>query len=166
MPPPWSRPLEIDRLSRGGAVFDFDLSLADLPRLISRSPEVGGSVRGAVRFGRSAGAAVADLTVEGAATLRCQRCLQPMQWPLRSSVRVALLASETEAQALPEEIEPMLAPEGRIRIVDLVEEEVLLALPIVPLHAEVCTELPHEPPGREQQTQQPFARLGELLSHK
>ncbi len=171
MPSPWSKPLDIDRLSRSGAEFDFDIPLADLPRLGARSVGIGGSVRGAVRFGRRSGTAVADLSLTGAAALQCQRCMQPMEWPVQSTVRVALLASAAEASALPEEIEPMLAPEGRISIADLVEEELLLALPIVPLHeGGGCAAAPGTPTGaqeaREPATQRPFARLGDLLSHK
>ncbi len=171
MPSPWSKPLDIDRLSRSGAEFDFDIPLAALARLGARNVGIGGSVRGAVRFGRQSGTAVADLSLTGGAALQCQRCMQPMEWPVQSTVRVALLASAAEAGALPEEIEPMLAPEGRISIADLVEEELLLALPIVPLHESGgCAVPPGTPTGaqeaREPATQRPFARLGDLLSHK
>ena len=36
---------------------------------------------------------------------------------------------------MPEELEPVLRPEGRISVGELVTEELLLSLPIVPLHA-------------------------------
>ena len=170
MPPPGSKPLAIDRLCRDGAEVDFDLPLAALPRLDSRIERTGGSVRGAVRFGRQSGIAVADLSLQGEAMLRCQRCMQPMRWPVRSTVRVALVASAAEAGALPEELEPVLAPDGRIRIADLVEEELLLTLPIVPLHESADCAAPGEPSGPqaadEPAAARPFARLGELLSHK
>lgn len=92
--------------------------------------------------------------------------MQAMELLLRSTVRVALLASAEEAGALPEEIEPMLAPDGRLSVADLVEEELLLALPIVALHeAGKCPQRTTAAP-REPATQRPFARLGELLSHK
>ena len=165
MSPPWSKPLDVDRLSRGGAEVDFDIPLTALPRLASRTG-IGGSVRGNVRFGRQSGAAVAELSLGGAARLQCQRCMQAMELLLRSTVRVALLASAEEAGALPEEIEPMLAPDGRLSVADLVEEELLLALPIVALHeAGKCPQRTTAAP-REPATQRPFARLGELLSHK
>ena len=169
MPPPWSKPLEVDRLSRGGAEVEFDIPLAALPRLVSRSAGIGGSVQGVVRFGRQSGAAVLDLSLEGVAMLQCQRCMQSMELPVRSAVRVALLASAAEAGALPEAVEPMLAPEGRISVADVVEEELLLALPIVALHEAGACPARTAADGREPappETQRPFARLGELLSHK
>ena len=171
MSPPWSKPLDVDRLSRGGAEVEFDILLAALPRLASRAG-IGGSVRGSVRFERRSGVAIADLSLAGAVRLHCQRCLQAMELAVRSTVRVALLASAEEGGALPEEIEPMLAPDGRISVADLVEEELLLALPIVALHeAGDCparTAADERGPAGpdDQATQRPFARLGELLSHK
>ena len=152
-------------------MLDFDIALAQLPRLSARAELMGGSVQGTVRFGRDAGRAVADVALEGAARLRCQRCMQPMALPLSAQVKVALLASEAEANALSEAFEPVLAADGRISLAELIEEEVLLSLPIVPMHAaeERCEPLENaggasEPPAET--TQRPFARLGELLSHK
>lgn len=172
MPQPWSKPLDVDRLSRGAAALDFDVALAQLPRLGSRAELIGGSVRGTVRFGRDAGRAVAQVSLEGTAQLRCQRCMQPMAVPLSASAHVALLASAAEGNALPEALEPVLAPGGRISLAELIEEEVLLSLPIVPRHDGQgwCEPLEDSGDGSEQAdastTQRPFASLGELLSHK
>lgn len=165
---PGSKSLDVDRLCGSGAEVEFDIPLTALPRLGSRDG-MGGSVRGTARFGRQSGRPVADLSLEGAATLQCQRCMQAMELPLRSAVRVALLTSAADAGTLPEEIEPTLVPDGRVRVADLVEEELLLALPIVALHG--AGECPAQAgadarePARPE-TQRPFARLGELLNHK
>ena len=172
MPQPWSTPLDVDRLSRGAAAVDFELPLVQLPRLQSRAELLGGSVRGMVRFGRDAGHAVAEVSLGGTAELRCQRCMQPMVLLLRARTQVALLASEAEANTLAAGIEPVLASDGRISLGELVEEEVLLSLPIVPMHDSDAQCQPLEAVGTaggqptEAATQRPFAQLGELLSHK
>ncbi len=172
MPQPWSKPLEVDRLSRGSAVLDFDIALAQLPRLSSRVELLGGHVQGHVRFGRDAHRAVAEVSFEGEAQLRCQRCMRPMALPLSAHTSVALLGSAAEADTLAGAFEPVLASEGRISVAELVEEEVLLSLPIVPMHAgqEQCRPLEQTGPAEQQPaeaaTQRPFAGLGELLSHK
>jgi uncharacterized protein len=174
MSPPWSKPLDIDRLADGEADIDFAVPLAELPRLRSQLASVDGMVRGRVHFTRESGFAVAALTLSGAATLACQRCLQPMTEPVNSSVRVALIAAEAEARGVPEHLEPVLAPGGRTTVGELVEEELLLALPIVPLHAQAsdcaapvsapeqggAAQVSHTP---EQTTQRPFAQLDKLL---
>lgn len=169
MSPPWSKPLDIDRLADGEADIDFAVPLAELPRLRSQLASVDGSVRGRVHFTREAGIVVADLTMSGAASLECQRCLHAMTEPVDSAVRVALITAEADASRVPEHLEPMLAPGGRVTVGELVEEELLLALPIVPLHAQAseCAVAVDAPAvsaeAPEQTTQRPFAQLDKLL---
>jgi uncharacterized protein len=174
MSPPWSKPLDIDRLADGEADVDFAVPLAELPRLRSQLTSVEGMVRGRVHFTRESGFVVADLTLGGAATLACQRCLQLMTEPVQSAVRVALITAEADASRVPEHLEPVLALGGRITAGELVEEELLLALPIVPLHAQASdcavpvdgsavSGAPLVADGPEQTTQKPFAQLDKLL---
>lgn len=170
MSPPWSKPLDIDRLADGEADIEFAVPLAELPRLRSQLASVEGMVRGRVHFTRESGFAVADLTLSGAADLVCQRCLKPMSEPVDSKVRVALITAESDISRVPEHLEPVLAAGGRVTVGELVEEELLLALPIVPLHDEEaggCAVRDDEPAARadepEQTTQRPFAQLSELL---
>ena len=59
-----------------------------------------------------------------------------MQVPIASSAHVALIVSESEADRVPPEFETVHVPENRVRVRDLVEEELLLTLPISPLHEE------------------------------
>ncbi|HEX3845106.1 MAG TPA: YceD family protein [Steroidobacteraceae bacterium] len=172
MPPPWSQPLDADRLARGEAAIDFDVPLAELPRLKSRIPGVGGSVQGCARFGRQSRFAVAELLLAGTATLQCQRCMQAMELSVDSTTHVALILTEADAADVPEGLEPVLARDGRISVGELVEEELLLALPIVPLHEQLsdCAVPPAAPlvagEAPEHVTQRPFEGLGDLLRHK
>jgi uncharacterized protein len=167
MSEPWSRPLDVDRLADEEAEVEFAVALSELP---AGPAGLKGSVAGRARFTRSQGLAVAVLTVRGTATLECQRCMQPMTVPLDSEVRVALLASEADAARVPADFEPVLAPGGRTSIGELIREELLLTLPIVPLHEapEACApaSAPAEPAAREEpapETHKPFARLAELM---
>ena len=169
MSPPWSKPLDIDRLADGEADVDFAVPLAELSRLRSQIASVEGLVRGRVHFTRESGFVVANLSLSGAASMTCQRCLEAMTEPVESTARVALITSEADASRVPEHLEPVLAAGSRVTIGELVEEELLLALPIVPLHAEasdcvVAEEVPAvkvEVP--EPTTQKPFAQLDQLL---
>jgi uncharacterized protein len=132
--PPWSQPLDVDRLADGGAAIEFAVPLAELSGLRSLRAGLGGSVKGHAHFGREEGMPVADLTFSGTATLQCQRCLQPMERLLESASRIALIASAAEAAPAPADREPVLAAGGRISVGELLTEELLLLLPIVPLH--------------------------------
>jgi len=167
MSPPWSRPLEVDRLADGGADVDFAVPLAELSGLRSKLASVTGSVHGRVNFKREASVAVAQLALSGVATLECQRCMRPMQVPLDTVVRVGLIAREADVGQVPADLEPVLAAGGRISIGELITEEMLLTLPIVPLHGEgeQCRAAPAPGVVQEQgeATHKPFARLAELL---
>jgi uncharacterized protein len=89
---------------------------------------------------------------------------------VEAATEVGLIASEADAGRVPEELEPVLAPEGRLSVGELVEEELLLTLPIVPLHSQaeggacVVADAPSlATNGREEEVQRPFAQLAELL---
>jgi uncharacterized protein len=167
MSPPWSRPLDVARLADGGAEVDFAVALAELTGLRSLRAAAAGSVHGRVRFTRERGIAVAELALGGSATLECQRCMRPMHIPLESLSRLALVSSEAEAAGVPAELEPVRAEGGRISIGGLVTEELLLTLPIVPLHADAadCAGVAAAgAAGAERpDTQRPFAQLAELM---
>lgn len=154
----------MDRLADGEAEVDFAVPLAELRGLTAG---VAGSVAGRARFARARGLPVAELTVRGVATLACQRCMQPMSVPVDTVVRVALVASEDDVARVPADLEPVLAPGGRISIGELVAEELLLALPIVALHdeGESCAAAPAAvgTVATGQETHKPFARLADLL---
>lgn len=154
----------MDRLADSGAEVDFAVPLSQLPGVAAG---VAGSVAGRASFARAQGLPVAELTVRGAATLECQRCMQPMSVPIDTIVRVALVASEADVARVPPELEPVLAPGGRVSIGALLTEELLLTLPIVALHGEgePCAASPAQTAAGEpaQDTHKPFARLADLL---
>jgi uncharacterized protein len=68
----------------------------------------------------------------------CQRCLEPMPVEVKSEVRLGIVRRESEAVALPPEYEPLQVDGERISLLSVVEDELILALPVAPLH----------PPGR------------------
>ena len=162
----WSQPLEVDRLADRGADIDFAVPLAELSGLRELRAGLAGSVRGRVHFGREEDLPVADLQFSGAVSLQCQRCLQPMEQPVAVDSRIALVGSEAQAGRVPPEREPVLAPGGRISIGELLTEELLLLLPIVPLHEDLERCSGEAAPAErtfQGETQRPFANLGDLL---
>ena len=75
--------------------------------------------------------------------LQCQRCLQPMGQVLAVDRRLRFVRGEDEAARLDEELEDdVLALLPRHDLRDLVEDELILALPLVPLHASCPEPLP------------------------
>ena len=108
------------------------------------------------------------LTVSTPVWLTCQRCLQAMALPLTLNRRLRFVSGESQAEAMDAELEDdVLALSRSLDLRDLVEDELLLALPLVPRH-EVCPQplpmaadldvLPDEPAGKPN----PFAALRSL----
>jgi uncharacterized protein len=100
------------------------------------------------------------LKVIGALQLTCQRCLGALEFPLQLEVALRL-ATQAEMDAEPLEAEgPESILAGKeMRVQALVEDEVLLAIPIAPRH-EACAGNPAETEGRKQT---PFAGLRGLM---
>ena len=106
------------------------------------------------------------IEAETEVTLECQRCLQPMRGPLRARRRIFFVEGEDAAAALDaENDDDVLALVPALDLQALVEDELLLALPIVPRH-EVCPEpLPRafvEDEGTPIPEDSPFAVLSAL----
>lgn len=163
----WSKRRDIDPLADGQARIEFEIPLTEFARL-QLPPGTGNEVAaGSVQFSRDQGFVAADLEVSASVPLICQRCLTELRHPVDSRSRVMLIGGEAEADSVPAGVETMLAHERRISLRELVEEELLLSVPIVPLHedARLCAAtLPREDAPREEpNVQRPFERLGELL---
>jgi uncharacterized protein len=99
--------------------------------------------------------------------LCCQRCLGPAAHELLVDRWLRFVADEVQAEALDADSDDdVLVLERFIDLVDLVEDEFLLGLPVVPRH-EVCPQplpLPKDPAGLPdaESAPHPFAALAAL----
>ena len=170
----WSKLLEIGPLADGHEQVDFSIPLKEFPRVLPLLAEPDGVARGRVEFAREGRIAVASVKLSAEVTLECQRCLSPLKVPVSAAGRAALVASAAEAERVPQDLEAVLAPDYRISLRDLVEEELLLALPLVPRHenegcASASAGTQAEPDATTQpagETHRPFDQLAELLKRQ
>lgn len=70
--------------------------------------------------------------------LQCQSCLQGLDWPVDISFRLGVVASLQEADRLEIDCEPLLFEGEKISLNELIEDEILLALPDYPKHDYDC----------------------------
>jgi len=159
----WSKPRDVGALADEQADLELAIPLAEFSRVRARLGALEGTISGHVQFGRDGGFAVAALEVAGTVPLVCQRCLKLMPWKIDGRALVALIAADSQADRVPEHLEPMLAAGGKISLRDLFEEELLLALPIVALHSDARGCEPAARADEDSAVQRPFERLGELL---
>ena len=106
-----------------------------------------------------------ELQAEADVPLQCQRCLQAMSEALRVQRRFRFMRSEEEALRLDEDSEDdVLVLPARLDLLELLEDELILALPIVPRH-EVCPTplpMPVQADAAEAPAPNPFAALAAL----
>lgn len=155
-------------LADEGRRVELAVPVKRLVRIAEQLASPDGVVKAQVDLSREAGQIIASVAFETELTLRCQRCLGPMPQRLQGASRVALVESEARTAEVPPELETALAPAGRIALAELVEEELMLALPAAPRHAEgQCPAARPEARESEASTvQRPFANLGELLGNR
>ena len=146
--------------------------LVDLPRLAADEPtgsdvsgrEVQWSVTGERRIGAGSEAQTwLHLHAHAEVLRECQRCLQPVALALEVDRPLRFVQGEERAAALDAELDEDVLPlEPRLDLRELVEDELILVLPIVPCH-EVCPEpLPLPEAEEESVAENPFAVLAGL----
>ena len=114
-------------------------------------------------------------SVKGTLQLVCQRCLQDMQLPVDSHFSIAFLKGEIRKdgadETLSERYDIFEVEEERVCLKDVIEDELLLLLPQVPMHTapacEIETEFGDETDVIEaQEKENPFAILATLKTDK
>lgn len=107
-----------------------------------------------------------NLTASGQVALTCQRCLKPVHEDLDIDRWIRFVDTEAEAAAMDvDSDDDVLALPRHLDARELIEDELLLALPLVPRH-EVCPEpLPQVADDAEPELEErpnPFAKLAAL----
>lgn len=104
--------------------------------------------------------------VEAAVEVTCQRCNKPMQLHLDASFSYAPVYRRQQEEDIPQMYEPVKLNElGEVMLHEIVEDELLLALPIVTMHAEQDCEVDRnamtygELPAEAEERANPFAVL-------
>jgi Predicted metal-binding, possibly nucleic acid-binding protein len=104
-------------------------------------------------------------TVRAELQLCCQRCLQSMPLVVDAAFQLSPVSGPEEAERLPAEYEPLLLDERLLHPMDLVEDELILAIPPAPRHAAAdcgvdMADYRQEPvPEAPQREENPFAAL-------
>jgi uncharacterized protein len=72
-------------------------------------------------------------------SIQCQRCLQPMPWLIDKKTALIILTNEQDEQddeEIPADYETIILTNTPVSLITLVEDELILALPIIAKHNE------------------------------
>ena len=109
------------------------IALSSLDRLSEMLADDSGAVSVRLVFSREGRLATIKGQIAATLVVQCQNCLQVMDWPVDSKIKLGIVTSLDEADRLPEDYEPLLVGEGKIPLKDIVEDELLLSLPAFPV---------------------------------
>ncbi len=173
-----SEQLVIDpaRFARDGGRLTGALVAANLPRLseqlqreqLQRAdplPGAGGEIGYRVEgFLSERGHPGLHLQLDGEIELRCQRCLGALSTRIESRRDIVLVPGADEFAQRSDEDETMdiIPAAARLDLRALLEDEVLLALPVAPCHALGECSVPEGRPGAAPERVSPFAALAQL----
>ena len=154
-----SRAGTIDGLqfARGRETVSGTLGIDDLQRLAGLGCEKA-ALRYAVRGGESVkGRPSVTIEVAGEVRAVCQRCLGPLELPLATTTELELAGTQAGIDTADDDVDRVLASRA-MDVVALVEDEAILALPMVLMHQGCEAGIAHVEPGKPT----PFAGLAGL----
>ena len=161
--------IEPYRLAKAQRVLRGDIALGAMSRLAGSLVSEQGAVTVELRFGVDPdGITYIAGHLSGELMLRCQRCLQAMLYSIDCELNLGLVASEAQVEGLPERYEPLVVTSPTLSLSAIVEDEVILALPIVPMHADPACRPAYMAAddeagaGTETEAPNPFAVLAQL----
>jgi uncharacterized protein len=154
-----SQPGVIDGLqfARGAQAIRGVLGMEHLPRLAELQGATEGLAFGLRGGMKDDGKPCLCISVSGELRLVCQRCLGALVFPLSVDVELVLTDDPHEIEEAQDEIDRVLASRA-MDVARLVEDEVLLALPMVPRHERCAPAVP----ARREASASPFGVLTEL----
>lgn len=158
--------------ARDGSI-NAALPLDRLLRLTDCIADPQGEVTVDLQFGHDAeGRRLLSGTLDVPVRLICQRCLEALPRQLHCELQLLVLDTDAELRALPDEYDAIVAEGGELDLQALIEDELLLSLPLVPMHEEQdCNEALNairtaETDATGQERPNPFAALAGWKGHK
>lgn len=122
------------RMVQARRSFQGILPLAAMPRLRGSLAATDGVVTFELEFGKDdLGVPHIHVRADASLQLTCQRTLDQFTLPVHIDARLGLITQEADEAALPTGYEPLLTSDGALRLADVIEDELILALPVVPV---------------------------------
>ena len=160
-------------LAGAGGEIERSYGLAELPRLSEAGAAAGSLVRATLKFSEFDNQPVIAGHVSGQLKLTCQRCMGELAQDLDESFRVLVVREERADE--PGGYEPVIADPVRLDLRWLIEDQTLLAMPLVAMHGiDVCEQSKaaelktvqssaEAPEERKEDGQKPFENLRDMM---
>jgi uncharacterized protein len=154
---------EIIRLlpfSKKGLTFTHTYKVSDFPRIKALTHNFTGAVRVSLDFYLEKNRIPCiEGQVKLDVALDCQRCLQEVVLPLKPSFKLAFIKNEQQSEELDSSFETILNAEEEFSTKEFLTDEVLISIPMIPMHSHECASYKDSTPINEQKVKNPFEIL-------
>ena len=134
-------PKQVDafKLTQQGIVLDGLVKVGELPRLLQSVGAASNDLADlhpVLHFGvNDEGHRTVEGHIDAIVPMTCQRCLQVMPYDIHADIHWAFVATDEAAKQLPSHLDPVMLPaSGYVDVYEMLEDELLLSLPITVLH--------------------------------
>ncbi len=129
------RQIDPYRFAENGADFCGSLSIKNMARLCPSLFTDEGEVEVSVSFGiDQQGVKFVKGHFATQVILQCQRCLESFSYHMAGDFNAGMVNTEEAANKLPGNYDPLIIKEDVLIIQDIIEDELILSLPLVPMH--------------------------------
>ena len=134
---------QLSELARKGIGLDLRLPVANLARLPvclyssgkGQDSDESEELAANVQFGfGSEGLPQIELSISGHLSLQCQRCLDPVIWPVQIDTCLTVLNSDEQTELIASPFDSVSIDVDGLDLAIIIEDEILAALPMVPVH--------------------------------
>lgn len=130
--------LDTERLARKGETIAGQYEVQDLQRLEGLLYDDTGVVRFNLEFTHDNDDNRSYIVgnIQANVNIICQRCLGSMPYNVDSRIYLGIVMKDANLSCLPDDCEPLVTENEPVSLRALIEDELILALPISALHAE------------------------------
>ena len=128
--------IEPKRLARKGETIAGQYAIHDMQRLGGLLHDQSGQIIFRLEFTHDTDQKISYImgSIQANLNIICQRCLGSMELLIDNRVYLGVIFDQADAYQLPDECEPLITGEESINLSSLIEDEVILALPIAAMH--------------------------------
>jgi len=121
-----------------GKVLVGSIEISELTRLSDVLFDNSGIVEVNFSFNREGRVPTIQGEIKADLMLECQSCSKKLDWSINSIIKLGIVQSLEQADRLASDCEPLMLETEKISLNDLIEDELLLALPDFPKHDYEC----------------------------
>lgn len=159
------------KLAERGVRITGQVSVEELPRMVSYLREGGDIISVDLLFSldeRRIRIITGD--AKGRVHMTCQRCLEAVEVDVQADFNLAIAFNEERAMQLPRYYDPLIVEEEDIELLHVIEEELILSLPLVPYHTDCSIQTQFGDAdvaeGQKNEKPNPFRVLAQLKADK